>query len=271
MKTVKQIFYGAVRATTGLSTYPQVLCLYGEDNALLWEGVGNEISFSNYTSGLWETRFDRGRLDENEEACSDTETESVTATVSIGEETGEVTFSYQSEFYRFPFNVIPHSFSGEGTPVDEDSIIEFSPETLFGSEEAFTGPQADALTDREEPKPQPTGAPHSTLYGDLDIVPRNNGTGGDLYVSGNIHAANYPPETDDDTGREIAVLVGDGQRRVFFVTHTLGVREVNITVYSDADNSKVLVRCVIQSVGNICITFVDPPEADETFTVIIQK
>ena len=111
----------------------------------------------------------------------------------------------------------------------------------------------------------------STLYGDLNIAPRQDGSGGDLHVSGNITAANYPPDTDSDTGREVAVIVGDGQRRVFFVTHTLGVREVNITVYSDADNSKVLVRCVIQSVGNICITFVDPPEADETFTVIIQK
>lgn len=109
----------------------------------------------------------------------------------------------------------------------------------------------------------------TTLHGDLHIVRRDNGTGGDLHVSGNIHAANYPPESDGK--REIATLTGDGQRRVFFMTHSLGVREVNISVFSDADNSKVLVRCVIQSVGNICITFVDPPETDETFTVIIQK
>ena len=110
----------------------------------------------------------------------------------------------------------------------------------------------------------------TTLHGDLHIVPREDGTGGDLHVSGSIHAANYPPP-DSDGGREIATITGDGQRRVFYVTHTLGVREVNITVYSDADGSKVLVRCVIQSVGNICITFVDPPEISETFTVIIQK
>ena len=45
---------------------------------------------------------------------------------------------------------------------------------------------------------------------------------------------------------------------------------VSETVRS-ADGSKVLVRCVIQSVGNICITFVDAPETGETFTVIIQK
>jgi hypothetical protein len=109
----------------------------------------------------------------------------------------------------------------------------------------------------------------TTLHGDLDIVLRPDGTGGDLRVAGNITAANYPPETDSK--REIAAIIGDGQRRVFFVTHTLGVREVNISVYSDADGSKVLVRCVIQSVGNICITFVDPPEINETFTVIIQK
>ena len=109
----------------------------------------------------------------------------------------------------------------------------------------------------------------TTLYGELNIAPRQDGSGGDLHVSGNITAANYPPESESK--RELATITGDGQRRVFFVTHTLGVREVNITVFADVDGSKVLVRCVIQSVGNICITFVDPPETGETFTVIIQK
>ena len=110
----------------------------------------------------------------------------------------------------------------------------------------------------------------TTLYGDLNIAPRQDGSGGDLHVSGNITAANYPP-ANSGGGREIVSITGDGQRRVFYVTHTLGVREVNITVFADADGSKVLVRCVIQSVGNICITFVDPPAVGETFTVIIQK
>ncbi len=110
----------------------------------------------------------------------------------------------------------------------------------------------------------------STLYGDLNIAPRQDGSGGDLHVSGNITAANYPPP-DSDSKRELATVTGDGERRVFYVTHTLGVREVNITVFADADGSKVLVRCVIQSVGNICITFVDPPAVGETFTVIYQK
>ena len=32
----------------------------------------------------------------------------------------------------------------------------------------------------------------STLYGDLNIAPRQDGSGGDLHVSGNITAANYP-------------------------------------------------------------------------------
>ncbi len=109
----------------------------------------------------------------------------------------------------------------------------------------------------------------TTLHGDLDIVRRPDGTGGDLHVAGTITAANYPPETD--SRREIATITGDGQRRVFFLTHTLGVREVSVSVYADADGSRILVRCVIQSVGNICITFVDPPETDETFTVIIHR
>ena len=111
----------------------------------------------------------------------------------------------------------------------------------------------------------------STLYGDLNIAPRQDGSGGDLHVSGNITAANYPPADSGNGGREIVSITGNGERRVFYGRIRLGVREVNITVFADADGSKVLVRCVIQSVGNICITFVDPPEINETFTVIIQK
>lgn len=258
----------------GLSAYPQVLCLYGENGVLLWEGVGDEISFSDYTSGLWETTFELGRLDGNPDVCSDTETETVTATVALGDGTGEITFTYQSEFYRFSFNVAATNFSEEDA-ASEDIGIEFAPETVFGSKDVFTAPPSDSLTDWKEQEPQPTGDPDpspTTLYGDLHISRRSNGTGGDLHVSGNITAANYPPpQSDSDRGREVAVIAGDGERRVFFVTHTLGVREVNITVFADADNSKVLVRCVIQSVGNICITFVDPPAEDETFTVIIHR
>lgn len=71
--------------------------------------------------------------------------------------------------------------------------------------------------------------------------------------------------------REIKSIVGDGENRVFYVTHTLGVKTVSVSVFADNDGSQVLVRCVIQNVGNICITFVDPPKENETFTVVIHK
>lgn len=93
---------------------------------------------------------------------------------------------------------------------------------------------------------------------------------GDLNVTGNISAANYPPPDSGSVGRETATITGDGETVNFFLSHTLGVKDVSVSVYAP-DGSLCLVRIALTSVGNFVVQFVDPPAENETFKVIIHR
>lgn len=93
---------------------------------------------------------------------------------------------------------------------------------------------------------------------------------GDLNVTGNISAANYPPPDSGGGGREIATITGDGKKRVFFLTHTLGVKEVQVSVYT-FDWKLCIARVVLQSIGNFAVTFANPPGLNEVFNIVVTK
>ncbi|MGI5831400.1 MAG: hypothetical protein ACOX6D_02545 [Thermoguttaceae bacterium] len=90
---------------------------------------------------------------------------------------------------------------------------------------------------------------------------------GNLRVTGSITADNYPPAP----AHEVTTITGDGERVLFPLTHTLGVLEVQVSVYALADNSLCLVRTVLQSIGNFVICFADPPQVGESFRVVATK
>ncbi|MBR5416106.1 MAG: hypothetical protein IK105_09255 [Thermoguttaceae bacterium] len=70
--------------------------------------------------------------------------------------------------------------------------------------------------------------------------------------------------------REVKQITGDGETVNFFLSHTLGVKDVSVSVYAP-DGSLCLVRIALTSVGNFVVQFVDPPAEGETFNVIIHR
>ena len=70
--------------------------------------------------------------------------------------------------------------------------------------------------------------------------------------------------------REVKQITGDGENRVFFVTHTLGVKEVQVTVYT-FDWKLCIARVVLQSIGNFVVTFANPPGLNEIFNIVVTK
>ena len=70
--------------------------------------------------------------------------------------------------------------------------------------------------------------------------------------------------------REVKQITGDGETVNFFLSHTLGVKDVSVSVYAP-DGSLCLVRIALTSVGNFVVQFVDPPAENETFKVIIHR
>lgn len=87
---------------------------------------------------------------------------------------------------------------------------------------------------------------------------------GNLRVTGTVQAGDILGQ------REIKTITGDGETVNFFLSHTLGIRDVQVSVYN-AGRELCLVKVILKSVGNLCVSFVDPPESEEEFTVVIQK
>ena len=102
------------------------------------------------------------------------------------------------------------------------------------------------------------------IQGDLLVAKRQNGTGGNVTIEGIL-------TVDDINGlRETYEIVGDGSTTNFFVSHTLGIKEVMTSVYNE-DGIKCLVRVSTTSIGNIVISFAQPPQMGDRFLVVIQK
>ena len=101
------------------------------------------------------------------------------------------------------------------------------------------------------------------LRGNLEILP-NEDDEQDLLVAGTVTASEFVGL------RETTTITGDGSTVNFFVTHTLGVKDVEVTLYDDEDN-RVIVAYQTTSIGNLVVMFAEPPALNETFTVVINK
>ena len=90
------------------------------------------------------------------------------------------------------------------------------------------------------------------------------------FLDGNLHV-NGTLQAGEILGiREVKQITGDGETVNFFLSHTLGVKDVSVSVYAP-DGSLCLVRIALTSVGNFVVQFVDPPAENETFKVIIHR
>ena len=87
---------------------------------------------------------------------------------------------------------------------------------------------------------------------------------GNLHVTGTLQAGEILGQ------REVKQITGDGVNKVFFLTHTLGVKEVQVSAFT-FDWRLCLARTVLQSIGNFVVTFADPPGLNEIFNIVVTK
>lgn len=89
---------------------------------------------------------------------------------------------------------------------------------------------------------------------------------GNLHVTGNISAANYPPPGDAEV-TEIEVL-SEGQV-AFYVHHSFGAQFVEVNVYDTVSLRPVFTAVTYPRAGVVCLGFADPPEVGRKFRVVI--
>ena len=93
---------------------------------------------------------------------------------------------------------------------------------------------------------------------------------GDLHITGNISAANYPPPSSggaDAEVKEIEVL-SEGQV-AFYVHHSFGAQFVEVNVYDTVSLRPVFTAVTYPRAGVVCLGFADPPEVGRKFRVVI--
>ena len=127
-----------------------------------------------------------------------------------------------------------------------------SPQSFYGSESA-----ACAATGRRPPTAD------IPVYGNFEIH---------ATPTADNHAITkrYLEEHSGDFAGETKAIAGDGFTKNFTLSHTLGTRDVHVTVY-DADGAKCFVRTVIQSETMILLTFAEAPDAGSTFKILISR
>ena len=140
----------------------------------------------------------------------------------------------------------------------------------------------------------------SGIKGDWTVAKRDDGTGGHIEAACTIKAKRLVIEESADlpgivvdqhshdasaiisgvidqerlpenlSMRAVKKIAGDGETNSFALTHSLGVKEVAVTVF-DNDGVKVEVGYVCQSTGNILVNFAVPPADGEEYSVLIQR
>lgn len=80
----------------------------------------------------------------------------------------------------------------------------------------------------------------------------------------------YLEEHSGDFAGETKEFAGDGITKNFTLAHTLGTRDVHVTVY-DESGAQCVVRTVIQSETMILLTFAEAPSAGSAFRILISR
>lgn len=87
---------------------------------------------------------------------------------------------------------------------------------------------------------------------------------GDLHVTGNISAANYPPPGDTEV-KEIEVL--SAGQDAFYLHHSFGAQFVDVNVYDTVSLRPVFTAVTYPRAGVVCLGFAEPPEVGRKFRV----
>lgn len=102
--------------------------------------------------------------------------------------------------------------------------------------------------------------------GDLYVVKREDGTGGNLYVEGKINGAGGGGGGTDLT-QEVFGIVGDGETTDFEIPHTLAAGLPTAQVF-DVDGLVCLVPVEV-STESATVFFSTAPAVNESFTLIL--
>ena len=148
--------------------------------------------------------------------------------------------------------------------------LEYDGETLyfdasalrFGSDDAeahqFVYGSADTVLAETDRRPPTADIP---FFGNVEIH---------ATPTADNHAITkgYLREHAGDACSETKTITGDGITKNFTLSHTLGTRDVHVTVY-DESGAQCVVRTVIQSETMILLTFAEAPNAGYTFKILI--
>lgn len=123
---------------------------------------------------------------------------------------------------------------------------------------------------------------NKTIIGNLLVAKNKNGKEGRLIVEGGISCPTSPVREYDVANKEYVdnamagsfheeyLIIGDGRTNNFFISHTLGIKDV-ITVVYDSEGRQCQVAVKATSIGNLVVSFSQPPNLNDTFKIIIQK
>ena len=99
------------------------------------------------------------------------------------------------------------------------------------------------------------------IRGNFEIL-QLDGQEGNLTVAETVTAKHFVGHREEKT------ITGDGQNVNFFVTHTLGVKDVHVSIYDSGDNL-CLAAVKATSVGNIVVQFSSPPAEGAQFRIVM--
>lgn len=105
------------------------------------------------------------------------------------------------------------------------------------------------------------------LKGNLDVLPKDDNTGGNLTVSGTVTASNYVGVAESYT---IEITSENVSQTTFNIDHTLGVQNVHITIY-DSDGNWIIAEVTCVSATRVAIHFDESQTVGTIFYVLVRR
>lgn len=110
----------------------------------------------------------------------------------------------------------------------------------------------------------------SRLSGDLYINQRQDGEGGNLFVQGDIHAANYPPKYDPSEGvYQDYWDVLEPTQKDFVIDHPFNAKFVRCNVYDTEIDREVITDVRYDRIGRLTVRFAEAPGVGKRFKIVI--
>lgn len=91
---------------------------------------------------------------------------------------------------------------------------------------------------------------------------------GDLRITGNLSAANYPPPSSGSDNVEVKEFeVLSAGQDAFYLHHSFGAQFVDVNVYDTVSLRPVFTAVTYPRAGVVCLGFAEPPEVGRKFRV----